>query len=259
MMNNITYVGKHALTWTVSRHFHRDWELIFCTGGRGEVLFADRVLSYSVNDVAIIPPMVPHSNVSPEGFTNIHLNLADAAFAFTEPLTVRADSNGFLLNAFAAAFYYWSESAGGRSLLPSYGQLIAAFLSQYQPARRRSETVQRIEDNILQHYPDCAYDLNAYLSSLPFNTEYLKKMFKRETGRTPLQYLTDKRLENAASTLAAFCGKGNISETARMCGFGDPLYFSRLFKKKYGVSPRSYAAQAARPASPVPGDGKIML
>lgn len=258
-MNSITYVGKHALTWTVSRHYHRDWELIFCTGGSGELLFADRTLRYGVNDVAVIPPMVPHSNVSAEGFTNIHMNLADAAFAYTGPTTVRADSNGFLLDAFTAAFYYWSEAAGGRTLLPIYGQLIAAFLSKYQPVRRSSQTVQQIEDDILQHYPDCAYDLNAYLSSLPFNMEYLKKMFKRETGRTPLQYLTDKRLENAASTLATFCGKGNISETARMCGFGDPLYFSRLFKKKYGVSPRNYAAKMAAPSPFGPEDVKIML
>lgn len=258
-MNTVTYVGKHALTWNVSRHFHRDWELIFCTGGSGELVFADRTLSYSANDVAMIPPMLPHTNVSSPGFTNIHMNLADAAFTFTEPLTIRADSNGFLRDAFTAAFYYWSEAAGGRSLLPCYGQLIAAFLSQYQPARRNSETVQFIEDDILQHYPDSAYDLNAYLCSLPFNAEYLKKMFKRETGMTPLQYLTQKRLESAASALAAFCEKGNISETARMCGFSDPLYFSRLFKKKYGVSPRSYAAHTAAPADRMAGDGKIML
>ena len=38
-MNNILYVGKHALTWTVSRHVHQSWELIFCTGGSGEMVF----------------------------------------------------------------------------------------------------------------------------------------------------------------------------------------------------------------------------
>ena len=29
-MNTILYVGKHAPTWTVSRHVHQSWELIFC-------------------------------------------------------------------------------------------------------------------------------------------------------------------------------------------------------------------------------------
>lgn len=258
-MNNILYVGKHALTWTVSRHIHKSWELIFCTGGSGEMIFDDRTLAYGVNDVAIVPPMIPHSNASREGFTNIHMNLTDPALTYAEPLIIRADSNGFLRDAFTAAFYYWSEASAEYTLLPLYGQLIVAYLTQYRPIRRHSETVQQIEDNILQHYPDCTYDLNAYLGSLPFNTEYLKKMFKKETGLTPLQYLTDRRLENAASTLSTFWGKGNISETARMCGFSDPLYFSRLFKKKYGVSPRNYTPETAAPAPSGPDEVKIMV
>ncbi len=258
-MNSVIYAGKHALTWTVSRHVHRAWELIYCTGGSGEMVFEDRTLSYSVHDVAVIPPMIPHSNQSEEGFTNIHINLMDAALPTAEPLVIRADSNGFLLDAFKAAFYYYSEAAAGRALLPIYGQLITAFFTTYQPFRRHSEVIQQIEDNILHHYPDCSYDLNAYLGSLPFNTEYLKKMFKKETGLTPLQYLTGKRLENAASTLSTFYGKGNVSETARLCGFSDPLYFSRLFKKRYGVSPRSYTGEEAAAKAQDPDSMKIML
>ena len=257
-MNNIIYVGKHALTWTVSRHYHRGWELIYCTGGSGKIIFDREALPYGPNDVAVIPPMIPHSNVSEEGFTNIHMNFMDTALSYTEPLIIRADSNGFLLDAFTAAFYYYSEASAGQALLPIYGQLITAFLTQHPHGRRHSEVVQQIEDDILRHYPDCTYDLNACLSSLPFNTEYLKKMFKKETGLTPLQYLTNKRLENAASTLASICGKGNISETALMCGFSDPLYFSRLFKKRYGVSPRNYISEASASPPAGPDDLKIM-
>ena len=66
-------------------------------------------------------------------------------------------------------------------------------------------------------------------------------------------------MENAASTLSTFWGKGNVSETARMCGFSDPLYFSRLFKKKYGVSPRNYAPEPAYPAPAGPDTVKIMV
>ncbi len=245
-INNIVYVGRHSLTHTVSGHVHRSWELIYCTGGSGRLFFEDRTLDYRTHDIAVIPPALPHSNQSAEGFTNIHIHLTDAVIPGTEPFLIRADSNGFLLDAFRAAFYYYSEGDVGRVLLPIYGQLITAFLTSYQP--RHSPVVRQVEDSILQHYPDCSYDLNADLSSLPFNTEYLKKLFKQETGLTPLQYLTDKRLESAASILSTYLGRRNVSETARMCGFADPLYFSRLFKKKYGVSPRSYAGE-----TPLPG------
>lgn len=259
-MNHIIYVGKHALTMAVSRHLHDSWELIFCTSGNGRMNFEGRILDYSAEDILIIPPLLPHSNMSEEGFTNIHINLIDTTLTHTEPLVVHADPNGFLRDAFTAAFHYFSEGAAGyHTLLPIYGQLIVAFLTLSQPNYQHSEIIQKIENHILQNYPDSAYDLNAYLESLPFNSEYLKKLFKKATGLTPHQYLTDKRLENAACTLATYCGKGNISETARLCGFSDPLYFSRMFKKKYGVSPRNYVSDEIPPAATDSDSMKIMV
>ena len=244
-MNNILYVGKYVFNRTVSRHFHRSWELIYCTSGRGRLVFEDHVLPYGVNDVAVIPPMVPHTNLSETGVTNIYMNLTDASLPYRAPALVRGDPNGFLLDAFSASFYYFAEASAGHPLLPLYGQLVAALLSSEGAAPRHGGIARQIENHILHHFPDCAYDLNAYLQSLPFNTEYLRKLFKKETGQTPLQYLTDKRLTYAASLLSTICGAKNISETACQCGFQDPLYFSRLFKKRFGVSPRRYSPEAA--------------
>ena len=245
-MNRIIYVGKHALTFSVSRHLHSSLELIFCTSGCGEMIFDDRTLRYSTNDIVVVPPRLPHGNVSAAGFTNIHVYLEEATLNQAEPYIIPADPNGFLLNAFSAAFYYHSGSPEDRSiLLPLYGQLIAASLAARSRNTLRSELVQMLENDILENYPDCGYDLNVFLNTLPFSAGYVKKVFKRETGLTPLQYLTDKRLENAASNLAMSGGRGNISEIAYQCGFSEPLYFSRLFKRKYGVSPRSYASRHA--------------
>ncbi|MGN0682328.1 MAG: helix-turn-helix domain-containing protein [Oscillospiraceae bacterium] len=38
----------------------------------------------------------------------------------------------------------------------------------------------------------------------------------------------------------------NISQIAYICGFSEPLYFSRVFKKNFGVSPKSYAERAKK-------------
>ena len=260
-MNRIVYAGKHALTFSVSRHLHNSLELIFCTNGCGEMIFDDRTMRYSANDIVIVPPHLPHSNVSAAGFTNIHIYLDAATLNQARPYIIPADPNGFLLGAFSAAFYYYSGSPEVRSvLLPLYGQLIAASLATRDQKPMHSEIVQKLENDILENYPDCGYDLNLFLNALPFSAGYVKKVFKKETGLTPLQYLTDKRLENAASNLAMSGGKGNISEIAYQCGFSEPLYFSRLFKRKYGVSPRSYASKyAALPETAHPDDLKIML
>lgn len=260
-MNKIIYVGKHALTMTVSRHLHGSCELIFCTSGGGEMIFDDRIMGYSTNDIVVIPPLLPHSNVSKAGFTNIHIYLEESTLNPTEPIIIPADPNGFLLSAFSAAFYYYSSDSQERSmLLPLYGQLIAASLALRKQKDPHSEIVQMIENDILENYPDSGYDPAPFLSTLPFSEGYLKKLFKKETGLTPLQYLTEKRLENAANCLAMNGGSGNVSDIAYQCGFSEPLYFSRLFKRKYGVSPRRYSPkQLATPEADRPDQLRVML
>lgn len=81
--------------------------------------------------------------------------------------------------------------------------------------------------------------LEEYMRSLPYAYDYLRRAFQKETGKTPLAYLTDLRLDFAAAKLRS--GKTEIKELSSRVGIKDSLYFSRLFKKKFGLSPLEYA------------------
>ncbi len=70
------------------------------------------------------------------------------------------------------------------------------------------------------------------------NFDYLNRCFKREAGDTIFSALTRIRIENAQKYLAT--GLFTCSETASKCGFHDIYYFSRVFKKHVGLSPRAY-------------------
>ena len=79
---------------------------------------------------------------------------------------------------------------------------------------------------------------------------------------TPHKFLTDRRLQTAASMLRSQYNDGNVTEVARQCGFREPLYFSRMFKKRYGVSPSFYYTALREPEPermPDPDSMKIML
>ena len=242
-MNDITYVGKHNIVYNVSRHAHESWEFIYCTDGSGAFLFDNRRLDYREGDVVIIPPMVPHANASDGGFQNIHINMVSPALSFSAPMVISDDSNHFLLDAFNAAFFhFYSDRKGTSNLLSVYGDLISCYLVAYQTGSTLTPVVAQIENNIISNYADCAFELDEYLHSLPFSYDYLRKLFQKELGVTPHRYLVDKRLKMAAELLAsdANAGARTISDIAPLCGFHDPLYFSKMFKKKYGTSPRNY-------------------
>ncbi|MBQ9648460.1 MAG: AraC family transcriptional regulator [Oscillospiraceae bacterium] len=261
-MNQIIYVGKHLLTFSVTRHAHSNWEFIYCTGGEGALVFDDFTLPYREGDIALIPPYVPHSNQSSDGFTNIHINMADPTLFFKSPLIIRDDSNRFIFNAFSGAFYQYSSAPGQQTpLLAAYGNLIACHLSAHDSEPKLSAVTREIRSSIINNYPDCNYELDVYLRSFPFSYDYLRKLFKKEIGVTPHRFLTDMRLQAAAESLGSdYADAGSISEVARMCGFREPLYFSRIFKNKYGVSPSVYQRDRSGAAKPADGSSmKILL
>lgn len=69
----------------------------------------------------------------------------------------------------------------------------------------------------------------------------LKRGFRQVFGTTAFGYLHDYRLEQARQLLQE--RRLNVSEIARAVGFGSCSYLSRVFRKKYGVSPKQYLTQ----------------
>ncbi|MHB1483528.1 MAG: AraC family transcriptional regulator [Saccharofermentanales bacterium] len=70
------------------------------------------------------------------------------------------------------------------------------------------------------------------------STSRFSCVFKQVTGKSPQQYLLDYRLDKAVELMQHT--SLNIRQIAALTGYGDQLYFSRLFKKYRGVSPKNY-------------------
>jgi AraC-like DNA-binding protein len=251
-VNQIIYAGKHLLTYSVTRHAHASWELIYCTGGSGQFVFKTGTLPYQAHDLVIIPPQTPHQNESVTGFTNIHLNMREPRLHLQEPTLLREEGTLFLLDAFEAVFYLFSSNPAGNSrLLDAYGDLIVSLIEDRLDTPAHSSVVGDIKSMIIRNYPDEEFALDQYLHSLPFNYDYLRKLFKSEMGITPHQFLSDTRLKAAAERLSFPDPTGSsISEVAHLCGFQDPLYFTRMFRKKFGLSPTEYQKAQRDPAAP---------
>ena len=72
---------------------------------------------------------------------------------------------------------------------------------------------------------------------LGISQSYLSRSFKKETGISPIDYLTQYRIVEACRMLE---GEMRTADIASAVGLPDPKYFSRVFKKVKGMSPTEY-------------------
>ena len=98
--------------------------------------------------------------------------------------------------------------------------------------------VTKAQEYVADHYADQDLSVDFICNYLGVSSAYFSTVFKKETGKTFVGYLTDYRMEKAERMLLETDEKTYI--IAQEVGYSDPNYFSYVFKKQFGVSPSKY-------------------
>lgn len=98
-----------------------------------------------------------------------------------------------------------------------------------------SDNIHKALDYISQNYYR-QITLSDIAEHVCLSEEYFSRLFKKETGRTFINYLNEVRMKKANQLLLR--NKHSINEICEMVGIQSPSYFSTLFKKYYNTSPR---------------------
>lgn len=97
---------------------------------------------------------------------------------------------------------------------------------------------------IEEHYADQNTTLTTVAEVVALSPNHFSTIFSQECKTTFIEYLTNVRLENAKRLMRETEMKGY--DIAYECGFSDPHYFSYIFKKNTGLSPREYKLSAVQ-------------
>lgn len=115
--------------------------------------------------------------------------------------------------------------------------LLEKTFSYEEEIEKAATIIDKINRYIHEHY---AEDLsrNEIAGAFYLTPEYLAKLYKKKTGMNLKDYINEYRIEKAKELLRS--GEKNISDIAESVGFDNFSYFSTLFKKLAGVSPKEY-------------------
>lgn len=237
------------------------WVLIYCTNGSGRYMTGDRHYEVHANQYFILPAGVPHAyasnNDDPWSIYWIHFGGTRARYYAGdtgEPVNVSpninsriADRNNIFEDIFATLSngYTTENLRYTTSLLHFYlGSL--RYLPIYRQCHKRTTNEEGKDENIITNatlqYMEENLDKPITLQELANYTGYsishLTMVFKSNTGHSPLNYFNMLKIKKACELLETTSMK--VNQISCMVGIYDSYYFSRLFTKVVGISPRKF-------------------
>ena len=117
------------------------------------------------------------------------------------------------------------------------GEKLQETVQQERQATTKSFASKAVE-YVQEHYSDRNITIESICKELGVSAAYFSTIFKKETGKTFISFLTDYRMEKAVELLMTTNDKTYI--IAEKVGYADPNYFSYAFKKQYSMSPSKY-------------------
>ena len=219
---------KHGFVYTVNGEM-RD---VFHSGREREICAA-------AGELVFIPKGTVYTGIYSEEETEIRIVQFDVSQGaipeyLSEPQKIDIPKAGELIEEFFAPtenrrtnhpFYYLSKLY---NLLWQIDENNTRLPGKYRKLRT---AISEIAEHSAENRP-----ISYYSSISDMSEGNFRRLFREYTGTSPIEYRNHVRLGNARNMLQS--GEYNVSEVAELCGFSNLSFFIRLYKKKYGYTPK---------------------
>ncbi len=199
-------------------------------------------------DLVLIPSLVTHSaRLTDSRFVKkswIHFamkqGVSEYFLGYDRPIKISLSDLPQTLEIINSVIRYGDLSEPYRSLKTSSAifELVALFFDKFQPKRtieldNIDKAIEFINDNFTEQF-----SLDFLAEKFNCSGNHFIKKFKEKTGYTPIKYLSIKKIEEAKRLLEST--ELSINAVMEKVGYEDSSYFSKLFKKLVGYSPKNY-------------------
>ncbi len=248
-------------------HFHPTAELFIQVSGISEMHSTKEKILCRKNEMMLIPKTISHyEKVKPDKHT---FNNIVVAFG-RQTISIHSATEGeqcfphineleqFTSNEVANIYHYLdtvvalqnrnssnTNNAMRGLLLTVLSLLLNNIENPSTHQRNESYKVTQCRRLVSEHLSNPNLNVIWLAKQISCSPDYLSHIFNKETGRPLTEHINDKRIDFAKELLIN--SPLNISEIAQACGYHDPGYMTRQFRKRNHESPRNYRNKTGKP------------
>ena len=217
------------------------------TEGEGEYSFYSNKYKLKKGDIFFVFPATPYTITSHNNLKYMYISYVGVrANQIMERLMI-SKSNPYF-EEYSNLTELWKNSLGmlnginsdllSESVLLYTLSMISNNELEREEKNERPDVVLKIKKYVDDNFSDTNLSLESVSENFNYNKKYISTVFREKTGIGFSSYLKVIRIQNACTLMEK--GFTSIKDIAYMCGFNDPLYFSKVFKKQMGCSCSEY-------------------
>jgi AraC-like DNA-binding protein len=230
----------------IHAHDHAAWEIVLNLQGTGYTNIGEKCYEFGPGSIICQPPNIPHTKFSEEGFIDVFIQKTSFPLSrFAEdngPLIFQDDTDkSFETLILMAHKAYHAMNNNHKMLVDSLSEAMDQLLISWRNHDPEEKDIDQLKNRLIESFTNPEFTASQLLAEGPYSNDHLRRRFKKSTGQTPVEYLTNLRIEYAKKLMSENSMlRYSIGEIGVMSGYYDSHYFSRIFKKKTGVTPVDY-------------------
>lgn len=223
-------------------HSHACTEIVCYLEGSGTLVQEGRKMRYGPGFVSVYQPEFEHADIPSVAGRQLCIGLSGCGASDLKPGIWSVDDDSVmqcirdLLAEVRAPL-----KKRNKDRLDILAGWLALELARVAGNLKRKDSlpdVVRTAKNIFDSRFDETIDLRELAGSLYINADYFRHIFSKSLGESPLSYLIRRRLEYACELLKST--DLPVGEIAVRVGLDNVYYFSRLFRKRHGMTPSAF-------------------
>jgi AraC-like DNA-binding protein len=220
-------------------HSHQAYELVYYLRGSGSTTIHGVKYEYFPNSFSITEPNHMHDEYHCEDTYVIYV-----VFTHRGDITVLTD--GIFYDSIGNTVRhileemkkeYYTQSSHYRLKLDLLTQQMIIELARIAEKSRFSDNLSMAVKYLNENYTD-RIDMKILAERVGYSYNQFRRIIKKHTGLSPINYIIRKRIENAQYLLK--CTSLPISHISQECGFASDSQFCSMFKKVVRQTPKSY-------------------